>query len=321
MRSSYALLVAAALAAAGGCLVPLDPQRDCGDGYVDKLAGEECEPSLAESMVGYCAADEVPAADACDRETCTFDRDACTRCGNGVLDPGEACDPTDMSPPPCPIEGTARCRSDCTLDVSGCPRTCGDSVVDVDLGEECDFGPAKDLTDKGAPVEIDCKDLKPPTYRAYGGGTSSRCIDCKWDRSDCTYCGNARLESTEVIDKEDLHLDDGNQHEFEPEVCDDGVAPDPQALSAFCQDRCDAGGLMVACTYACSERCDVFLEPADGGPDNGCCTPSSAQCPYNENGELLNKRKPCCGLEGMDLQQDPCVVSVESPGNYSRTCP
>lgn len=319
MRSSYAPLVAAALAAAVGCVIPLDPPRDCGDGYVDQLAGEECEPSLAGSMVGYCPAGEVPAPGACDRDTCTFDRGACTRCGNGVLDPGEACDPADMSQPPCPIEGAARCRSDCTIDVSGCPRTCRDGVVDVDLGEECDFGLVTDVTDKGAPLYIDCRDLNPPTWRPYGSGHSSRCIGCKWDRSTCFYCGNARLESLEVVD-DGLFKDKDQMHAAEPEVCDGDIAPDPQALSAFCQDRCDAGGLPVACEYTCSDRCDAFLEPE--GDDPGCCTPRGAGCPYYEDGQIFKGRKPCCGFDDGDQPYDPCVVSVDAEtGIFLRTCP
>ncbi|MDC0718300.1 hypothetical protein [Nannocystis bainbridge] len=325
MRPPYALLVAAAVAAGVGCVVPLDPVRDCGDGFIDKLAGEDCEPSLVAGMLGFCGADEVPGPGACDRETCTFDRDACTRCGNGLLDPGEACDPRDMSQPACPLAGLARCRSDCTIDVSSCPRTCGDGVVDLDL-EECDWGRPDDLTDKGAPLSVECVDLPAPTYRAYGDGTSTQCTaDCTWDRSDCTYCGNARLESLAVIDKYDLHLDDAGRHDFAPEVCDAGVAPDLQALSAFCQDRCDAGGLMIACTYACSATCESFLEPEDGGPDNGCCTPRGASCPYYKDGELFklfNKRKPCCGLEGIEFDADPCVVNVELEGTVGlRICP
>ncbi|WAS94315.1 hypothetical protein [Nannocystis punicea] len=317
MRLAHALLVAAGLGGTLGCVVQLDLQPDCGDGYVDRLAGEECEPSQADSMVGFCAAGEVPGPGACDRSTCIFDRGACTRCGNGLLDPGEACDPMDMSSPPCPIEGSARCRSDCTIDVSGCPRACGDGVVDEN--EECDDGLVTDVTDKGAPIRIDCTTLDGPNFRAYGGGESTRCIECKWDRSNCHYCGNQLLESADVLDKEDELRD------AKPEVCDGEVDPDPQALSLFCQARCNAGGLMVACAYACNESCDAFLAPPGDVPDNGCCTPRSANCPYNDKGEIYKNREPCCGFPPGDLPEDPCVealVELEAGTTVlRRTCP
>jgi hypothetical protein len=49
-------------------------------------------------------------------------------CGDGVIEPGETCDPPNYAPGP---SGQVICRSDCTF--------CGDGVVDG--GETCDTGP------------------------------------------------------------------------------------------------------------------------------------------------------------------------------------
>ncbi len=62
-------------------------------------------------------------------------------CGNGRLDPGEACDPA-LPTTPCATlgfyEGEATCRADCTLDRSACAGYCGDGVLQTAGAEECD---------------------------------------------------------------------------------------------------------------------------------------------------------------------------------------
>lgn len=313
MRPSLALGFVAALAAVAGCLVDLEPRQDCGDGYVDELAGEQCEPTRADSFDGLCPVGEVPGPGACNPQTCTLDSSKCTRCGNGSLDPGEACDPQDMNQPTCPLGGVARCRSDCTVDPSGCARGCTDGVVDLDLGEECDLGPVTDVTDKGAPVKIDCRTLQAPSARAYGSGDAQACVNCRWDRSNCSYCGNNRLESLNVVVDEQLHLDFDGQIKPLPEVCDrddttDKFIADPQALSQFCQETCNAGDLTVACAYSCSATCDAFAEPAEEPEDHGCCIPRGSPCPYDANG-LMPGHPPCCGAS--EDVEDPAVLCIE----------
>src|SRR5205823_10647776 len=50
-----------------------------------------------------------------------------SNCGNGVVDPGEQCDPGDSS-------NIYACNSDCTWKTA----VCGDNVLE--LGEQCDDG-------------------------------------------------------------------------------------------------------------------------------------------------------------------------------------
>src|SRR5262249_16117259 len=52
------------------------------------------------------------------------------RCGNGVLDPGETCDPPDPTPIPGVVPPQPTCRPDCTF--------CGDGIVLAGDGETCD---------------------------------------------------------------------------------------------------------------------------------------------------------------------------------------
>jgi hypothetical protein len=51
-------------------------------------------------------------------------------CGDGVIDPGETCDPPDLTIDP--ANGQPKCRTDCT--------SCGDGVVQGDDSETCDIG-------------------------------------------------------------------------------------------------------------------------------------------------------------------------------------
>lgn len=82
-----------------------------------------------------------------DDGTRTVAPDATTTCGNGVLDPGEACDPARAEGLDCAAvspafaSGSATCTSACELDSRACvrhPGRCGDGQLDP--GETCDDG-------------------------------------------------------------------------------------------------------------------------------------------------------------------------------------
>jgi formylglycine-generating enzyme required for sulfatase activity len=77
---------------------------------------------------------------ACDTNTKTVDA-----CGDGFLDPGEACDGGQMTATTCVELGyyeqtdTLTCRSDCTFDLSVCMGgKCGDGTIQAIHGETCD---------------------------------------------------------------------------------------------------------------------------------------------------------------------------------------
>ena len=86
----------------------------CGDGVLDP-ASEQCDAGAGNSDTQ---------ADAC-RTACIL-----ARCGDGVLDSGEACD--DGNGASC--DG---CSGDCQLEPGG---ICGDGVLDASCGEACDDG-------------------------------------------------------------------------------------------------------------------------------------------------------------------------------------
>ncbi len=80
----------------------------CGDRHVNTAAGEQCDDG------------NTVAGDGCSPQ-CQIEA-----CGNGVLDPGEACDEGGVD--------TTNCDSDCTR------PACGDRHVNTAAGEDCDDG-------------------------------------------------------------------------------------------------------------------------------------------------------------------------------------
>ena len=66
-------------------------------------------------------------------------------CGDGFLDPGEACDQAALAGQTCLSlgyyrnEGVLACGADCTFDVSDCGAArCGDGLIQSAYEEECE---------------------------------------------------------------------------------------------------------------------------------------------------------------------------------------
>jgi cysteine-rich repeat protein len=118
----------------------------CGDNMLDAFAGEQCDDG------------NTVAADGCS-PTCQIEA-----CGNGVLDPGEACDDGNN------VSGDS-CSSDCRSN-----ETCGNGIIDVVNGEQCDEGAAN----SNAPNALCRTDCKP-----------ARCGDGIVDTAAGEYCDGA----------------------------------------------------------------------------------------------------------------------------------
>lgn len=88
----------------------------CGDGTVQALLDEQCEPSTHDASLPYgCSQD------------CRF---ASSLCGNGAVDAGEQCDAGRQNS----NAQNAFCRLDCSF------ARCGDGIVDSRQAEQCDDG-------------------------------------------------------------------------------------------------------------------------------------------------------------------------------------
>lgn len=104
-----------------GCSADCLSNESCGNGYPDFDAGELCDCGTnAAALPGGCVAENGAAG-----TTCTAGCDTIF-CGNGVINPGEACD-----------DGNSAALDGCTPDCQS-TEVCGNGYRDFLLGEECD---------------------------------------------------------------------------------------------------------------------------------------------------------------------------------------
>ncbi len=200
---------------------------------------------------------------------CTIDDRACRApaCGDGSLDPGEACDGGLFAPgldgvvrTSCqeifgsPQRGEVSCREDCLVDTSLCqPMVCGDGKVDP--GEECDGGGVSQSCDADCTL-AQCGDgvVNKTAGEACDDGNRNDDYLAGACRTDCqpAACGDGILDPGE-------ECDDGNQ------VDGDGCSPGcrgeriRQCNPAVCAD---CGGALF-CTRAICQSYGCRPGPTD----------------------------------------------------------
>lgn len=282
----------------------IDPTMACGDGYVDRDAGEECDPQdpdpngeleQACESAGYHPAGTA----ACDPRKCKIIANdvECAVCGDGRIneDAGEQCEAGLEVDALC-VDGTNAVEcTHCRFDYGKCP-SCGNGEIDPPF-EECDpYEAAGDLTEPIYCSDLDSKFPKPFTY-----GTTLHCLaDCTYDRSSCSFCGDGEIDGAYTPREEDEPV-------MLAEKCD-GEAADPLALEPYCRQRCTGsilGSLVFDCNFDCAENCLSFVDVPDEELD--CCIPPAETCPAQGSGY-----KCCWELvpENADSGEDPCVDHV-----------
>jgi hypothetical protein len=112
---------------------------------------------------------------------CKQYRDPRATCGNGVVDPGEAC---DMG------KATSTCDNDCS------PVVCGDGVVNAAAGEACDDGGQLQYCSK------DCSQFLPPPAGcqlfSVGSGSYAMCTTPKTFRDAALACGRVGMALAQI---------------------------------------------------------------------------------------------------------------------------
>jgi len=248
------------------CLIDLEHRIACGDGYVDLAAGEECDPEDEDSFKNACQDIRPAGIGACDPIECTIidTIEQCAKCGDGILDfeAGEECE-ANAIPTPCPTSGPVSCTSECKIDFSACDK-CGNGVVDP--GEECDPGdPGGIAIARPCAGGGDVPPLKSPYQDTpYTSGSTARCLDdCTYDRAECGYCGNGKLEKAGILVSLQPPITS------RPELCE-GEDFDLDKLAE--QYNCPSD---ARANVECASNCLEVIELA--GPE--CCLPKGADCP------------------------------------------
>ena len=199
----------------------------CGDHFLD--AGEVCDGGLPIKTCADVVGEGSTGILTCLPDCSGFDTSGCTvacvdcgeKCGNGVVDAGEACDglAADWASGKLCYEydskfaanaSLVRCSSDCRVITDEC-TTCGNNIVDA--GEECD------VVDGVAVFrgEKTCEDYDP---RVYG---SLRCTDaCLVDSGGCFVCSVGDKKCVMVDGVGQLFSCADNDWPKEGEACADG---------------------------------------------------------------------------------------------------
>jgi hypothetical protein len=285
---------------ASACTLDLDLRISCGDGYVDREAGEECDPADPDrAFENACAEIDRPMGKAaCDEVACEIDRSfaTCAVCGDGNIDEvaGEECEGSDFNGNLCPGNaGSLQCKS-CKLDYSEC-RNCGNGIVEPELGEECDPRDALTLSTPRpcAGDETFPGIVSPYLGKPFASGTYRQCKDsCTWVRSECSYCGD------DVLDDTPLRLDPfGDTILSQPEECDG---------NAFSEARLQASGVWTECA-----TWENPLQPGEAleglRPNVACVSP-----------DATSTSSPPCYVPGLADSANHCCVrageSCPAPG-------
>jgi cysteine-rich repeat protein len=185
-------------------------------------------------------------------------------CGNGVVEPGEACDTRGES---------TTCNFDCTK-----PR-CGDGITNTAAHEECDLG-KPDLTCDAQCRAIVCGDGVVAATEQCDDGNTNDGDGCS---SDCyveqlTKCGNHVVDPGEECDDGNTDNLDGCTNQCKKASCGDGL------VSSHAGEECDDSNTVDGdgCSFFCHiERCGdgrvIYPEQCDDGNNvdgDGC----SQQC-------------------------------------------
>ncbi len=311
----------------------------CNDGNactVDRTTGSSanCNVACSHTSVTTCVAGDGCCPAGCNANN---DSDCSPTCGNGVVEPGETCDPASSCPTSCndgnacTVDQTTGSRANCNVacshtsvttcvagdgccpagcnanNDSDCSPSCGNGVVEV--GETCDPRSSCPAScDDGIDCTVDQMTGSRANCNVACSHTSvTTCVagdgccpaGCNANNdSDCSpKCGNGVVEDGETCDPKSSC----------PASCDDGMACTVDQMT----------GSRANCNVACSHTPITACASGDGCCPAGCNANSDSDCSPQcgngvvEDGETCDPKSSCpasCG-DGMACTVDQMTGS------------
>lgn len=294
----------------------------CGDGF--RTGSEDCDrDQLGDATTCRDLGWYSDAALGC-KVDCTYDETACAeagRCGDGLVDPDEQCEPADgeraedLAGEDCTTAGGyyradgLHCNAACRFDFAACSGRCGDGTWD-DGVEDCE--PDQALPAGGPQT---CGDIGDGFYQDVDDPLGCSAA-CRFDTSACDeVCGDGIRQGTEECDGVDVpattdtcgELSPGFYYDVDdPVTCTASCRLDTSACDEHCGDgavngaeECDGAALPAT---TCGEARPGFFYDTDSPVT---CAPS---CRYD-----LSACEEFCG-DGVISGAEQCDPSVAAPG-------
>ena len=264
-----------------------DPNPNCGNGSLENLFGESCDDSnimggdgcsencLIEDTQGPCTANTDCVGGICDPTSNTCE--SADLCGNGVIESGEGCDDGgvvsgDGCSSACLIEdnlGVCASDSDCVsntcdtaIGICGVNPSCGNGILEVNLGEACDDGNilGGDGCSENCLVEDDFMTPCSTDAQCVGGTCDLSAGVCAPSCDDNAQClsgaCNAVTGVCNVIDR------CGNSLVETAEGCDDGNVASNDGCNSSCRIE-DGLGTCLLDDDCASNSCDPLTNICD----------------------------------------------------------
>ncbi|GEM_PF-3879528 len=302
-----------------GALIPgVADAGTCGDDTLNP--GEVCDGTSFGNIASCVDIDTFAAGDLSCTATCEYDTSDCSAavpsvCGNGIIEPGEQCDGTNMggivtcedffgdldgmttSPGTAPLTCTSGCRIDtsfgCIYQYGG-GGWCGNGYLDQGdqyaLQEQCDY------TSQGDVIM---------------GATSCETFGFDTGSLRCFKVGDSALEGTSTYGS--CHIDTSNCYNIPPPepYCGDGV----KDIGEQCDGNDDAtcGGDVCLSNCICDNPA-VSDPDGDGtslcGADGVCGNNDDDNCPNHPNGDNLGTCINAVTKSNPDPSLDPIAYNL-----------
>ncbi len=240
-------------------------------------------------------------------------------CGNGKIDEGEACDPGDGSPTPCPTscDDGLSCTQDALVQPGDeCTKDCRATFITTCTDNDgcCLSIPCNPSTDNDCTCAFVANCIAGDTCcpAGCGPGNDADCADCSQVSTctggdgcclaQCTICAGAGGEDSDCPSVCDDGCVTGS------ELCDDGGGS-PVTCPTNCPpdaNLCTTEGVVgTGCTRACGTTATITT--CDGVVDDSCCPPTC-----NATNDIT-----CAGCASVltCLDGDLCCPDGCGPGN------